>query len=107
MTIIDELKLLRPEPGDIVVIKLKAPLGEGHLEELSANVAPMFPDNRVLVLDEGHTIDLVRVGPDGVLVEKDEPPELDGSTAAEADRMPAGNELGPNSPEYDDPDRQS
>ncbi len=54
-----EIAVLRPRKGDKLVFKSKDPVSEAVATRIKRELAPRFPDNEILVLDEG--MDLVVV----------------------------------------------
>lgn len=58
---IESINKVSVEPGDVVVLRVAHKVTGEHLDELSTVLRPMFPDNRILVLDEGDELEVYRV----------------------------------------------
>ncbi len=61
---IKEVKVLRALPGDVVVFKSCIMLTESHADALEVKLKEEFPENRVLVLDKGSDVSVIREGVD-------------------------------------------
>lgn len=58
---IESISKVGVEPGDVIVVRIAHPMSPTHLDELSEVLTPMFPDNRILVLDDGDALEVYRV----------------------------------------------
>lgn len=50
---------VRIEPGDVVVVRLAGRHEAKRMHEIALHLEPVFPGTRVLVLDDGVTLDVV------------------------------------------------
>lgn len=57
---IESLGVLNVQSGDTVVVRLKDPLMKGQYDQLTAVLAKHFPNNKILLLDNGTDIGVVR-----------------------------------------------
>jgi hypothetical protein len=55
-----EVRILRLEPGDVLVVNVPGRLTDDECQELGRRVKESFPDHRIAVLDGGATLDILR-----------------------------------------------
>lgn len=60
--IIINAEKIRVEPGDTVVLKMPGHLSPENVNNIKNQAKAMFPDNRILVLSDGMTIEKARGG---------------------------------------------
>ena len=57
---VESVKMMRLEPGDRVVLLFPGPLPKRALAVLRDQLDRMFPDNPVIILDNGATLEVLK-----------------------------------------------
>ena len=59
---IKEVRLLRPEPGDVIILMAPEQLAREQVEEIRDHAEAFFAGHQVVVLKNGMSLEIVRKG---------------------------------------------
>ena len=60
---VDEVRVVRLQSGDTVVYRCEQHLDDENFDDLGTHLKKVFPDNPVLILDGGASIEVLRKEP--------------------------------------------
>jgi len=59
---IEEVRVLRPEPGDVIVFVTSKRLTMEQADQIREQAAALFETHRIAVLEDGMSVEVVRKG---------------------------------------------
>jgi hypothetical protein len=62
---IEEVRVLRPEPGDVMVLRLAEPASPELRNEILGEISTLFPLNKCVLLGPGESWEVIRGTQDG------------------------------------------
>lgn len=72
-----EVRTLKVEPGDVLVITYERQLSQGLCEHIHKQMSSIFPNNKALILDGGFKIGVVRSTESHATATQDSPAAMD------------------------------